>query len=96
MWNFSLVKYPDVQQFLKVYTGHQLASLQHCMMSVIHKLAGRLFHRAGPCLGDIGNGEGRHDRPQEELEACNWSEFLFWSWAVAWVRGGAVAHAMSL
>lgn len=47
------------------------------MMSVIHKLAGRLFHRAGPCLGDIGSGEGRNDQPQEELEACSRSEFHY-------------------
>ena len=65
-------------------------------MSVIHRLAGRLFHRTRPCLGDTGSGEGRHDQPQEELEACCWREFSFWSWAGAWVRGGAVANAIVL
>ena len=83
--------------YYSVETLHWLSAgfLQPFRMSVIHRLAGRLFQRARPCLGDTGSGEGRHDQPQEELEACCWSEFSFWSWTGAWVRGGAVLRAMS-
>lgn len=63
------------------------------MMSVIHRLAGKLFHRAGPCAGDADGGEDGHERPREELEACRWCEFSLWS------RGGSgigfVAHAVA-
>lgn len=66
-----------------------------CRMSVIHKLAGRLFHRGGPCLGDMSGGEGTHHRPQEELEACHSSELPFWNLTEHGVMGGAVFHAVS-
>lgn len=49
------------------------------MMSVIHRLAGKLFHRAGHCAGDADGGEDGHERPREELEACRWCEFSPWS-----------------
>lgn len=44
------------------------------MMSVIHRLAGRLFQRAGSAVGDTGVGEGRRDQSLEELEVCCWCE----------------------
>lgn len=43
-------------------------------MSVLHRLAGRLFQRGGPCLGNTSGGEGRHCQPQEEPEVHCWSE----------------------
>lgn len=45
-----------------------------CMMSVIHRLAGRLFQRAGSAVGDTSSGEGRRNQSQEELEVCCWCE----------------------
>lgn len=63
-------------------------------MSVIHRLAGKLFQRAGPSVRDTDSGEGRHEQPQEELEARCWREFSFWSWAGACVRDWVVAHAI--
>lgn len=47
-----------------------------CMMSVIHRLAGRLFQRAGSAVSDTGAGEGRHNQSQEELEVRCWCELL--------------------
>lgn len=45
------------------------------MMSIIHRLAGKLFHRAGHFGGGGDGGEDGHERPQEELEAYCWCEF---------------------
>lgn len=72
--------------------------LQPCTMSVIHRLAGRLFPRAGPCLGDTVSGDDRHDQPQGEREACCCSEFSFWSGAGARVKAvaQAILHQLSI
>lgn len=43
-------------------------------MSVLQRLAERLFQRAGPCLGDSSGGEGGYYQSQEESEASCWSE----------------------
>lgn len=43
-------------------------------MSVLQRLAERLFQRAGPCLGDSSSGEGGYYQSQEESEASCWSE----------------------
>ncbi|CAB1425764.1 unnamed protein product [Pleuronectes platessa] len=61
----------------KLTSGPQEEAGRTDTVNCSRKLAGRLFHRARPCLGDTGSGEGRHDQPQEELEACCWREFSF-------------------
>lgn len=45
-------------------------------MSVLQRLAGRLFHHAGPCLGDLGTGEGIRHHFQDDPEAFVSSEWL--------------------
>ncbi|GAA6089124.1 protein kinase, cAMP-dependent, catalytic, alpha, genome duplicate a isoform X1 [Tachysurus ichikawai] len=45
-------------------------------MSVLQRLAGRLFHHAGPCLGDVDAGEGSRHRSQDDPEAFVSSEWL--------------------
>lgn len=53
-------------------------------MSVLQRLAERLFHRAGPCLGDSSGGEGGYYQSQDESEASCWSEWL--TWGIMWVK----------
>ena len=91
--DFQLVRTSGHTAVLRLFSGYQL--LLPCRMSVIHRLAGRLFHRAGPGLGDTGSGEGRHYQPQEELEACCWREFSLWTRTGVWVSNGAVVQALS-
>lgn len=45
-------------------------------MSVLQRLAGRLFHHAGPCLGDLDAGEGGRHRTRDYPEAFVSSEWL--------------------
>lgn len=57
--------------------GHLLAELNtNSGMSVLQRLADRLFHHAGPCLGDLDAGEGTGHRSQDDPEAFVSSEWM--------------------
>lgn len=57
--------------------GHFLAELNtYSGMSVLQRLADRLFHHTSPCLGDLDAGEGSGRRSQDDPEAFVSSEWM--------------------
>lgn len=43
---------------------------------MLQRLAGRLFHHAGPCLGDVDAGEGSRHHSQDDPEDFVCREWL--------------------
>lgn len=65
-------------------------------MSVLQRLAGRLFHRAGPCLGDLDAGEGSRHHSQDDSEAFVSSEWLGFESMLAEVESDAVPRRLTI
>lgn len=55
---------------------------------MLQRIAGRLFHHAGPCLGDVDASEGSRHRSQDDPEAFVSSEWLGLESMLAEVESG--------
>lgn len=65
-------------------------------MSVLQRLAGRLFHHAGPCLGDLDAGEGNRHRSRDDPQAFVSSEWLGLESMLVEVESDAVPRRLAI